>query len=72
MRGLSRTVAAHEVVIENRILRQAYVEITAGRVTDYGTFTGELPHTEWLGGRIEVRTDENGIWRAYQENKQIR
>ncbi len=31
-----------------------------GKVVNYFTFKDELPLTEWLGGRIDVITDEDG------------
>ena len=53
-----RKVAAHEVHINGKTLRQAVVEIVGGRVVDCYTFTEELPMTEWLGGTIEIRGDK--------------
>lgn len=61
-----RRCGAHEVITASGVqLRQAVVEIEDGRVVNYYEFQDELPMTEWLGGRIEVRQDEEGILRAY-------
>lgn len=55
-----RRVAAHIVVIRGEELKQCVVEIMDGKVVNYFTFKDELPLTEWLGGRIDVITDEDG------------
>jgi hypothetical protein len=64
-----RRVAAHEVIIGEDKLIQAVVEIEEGRVVNYYEFRDELPLTEWLGGKIEIKRDDEGILRAYQNNK---
>ncbi len=42
-------------------------EIDAGTVLRCWHLTQETPHTEWLGGTIEVKKDSLGINRAYHE-----
>lgn len=70
--GDMRRCGAHEVRLETGcILIQAVVEISDGRVVNYYEFRDELPMTEWLGGVIEVKRDEEGILRAYWKNKII-
>ena len=64
-----RRVAAHEVIIAEDKLIQAVVEIEEGRVVNYYEFRDELPLTEWLGEKIEIKRDDEGILRAYQNNK---
>ena len=64
-----RRVAANEVIIGEDKLIQAVVEIEEGRVVNYYEFRDELPLTEWLGGKIEIKRDDEGILRAYQNNK---
>ena len=64
-----RRVAAHEVIVGEEKFIQAVVEIEEGRVVNYYEFSGELPLTEWLGGKIEIKRDDEGILRAYQNNK---
>lgn len=67
-----RRCGAHEVRLEDGVtLTQAVVEISEGRVVNYFEFRDELPMTEWLGGIIEVKRDEEGILRAYWQNKMI-
>ena len=65
MEGIRR-VAAHEVdVFGKETLSMAVVEISEGRVVNYYTFSDELPMTEWLGGRIEIKKNEEGSLSAY-------
>lgn len=67
-----RRCGAHEVLLEEgRTLRQAVVEIVDGRVVNYFEFHDELPMTEWLGGVIEVKRDEEGILRAFHLAKML-
>lgn len=61
-----RRCGAHEVITASGFqLHQAVVEIEDGRVVNYYEFRNELPMTEWLGGRIDIKRDEEGILRAY-------
>lgn len=60
-----RRVGAHEVVIDNRLLRQAVVELEGQRVVNYYEFRDELPMTEWLGGTIQLTTSEEGWLQAW-------
>ncbi len=48
-------------------MQQAVVEISEGRVVNYYEFRDELPMTEWLGGTIIVRRDDDGILRASKD-----
>jgi hypothetical protein len=65
-----RRIGVHEIVLPNGdILHQAVVEIMNDFVVNYYEFRGELPLTEWLGGKIEIKRDDEGILRAYQNNK---
>ena len=65
MEGIRR-VAAHEVdVCGKETLSMAVVEISEGRVVNYYTFSDELPMTEWFGGRIEIKKNEDGSLSAY-------
>ena len=69
MEKLIRRVASNEITVEGKTLRQYVVEIVDHRVVDYYSFQEELPFTEWLAGKIELRKDENGFLQAYLNNK---
>lgn len=64
-----RRVGAHYIKYGDTILNQGVVEIEDGRVVNYYTFCDELPMTEWLGGMIEIRRNEEGVLQAFQNNK---
>lgn len=65
-----RRCGAHEIVLPaGNVLRQAVVEIEDGRVVNYYKFTDELPMTEWMGGRIKLECDEEGVLRAVWNGK---
>ena len=67
-----RRCGAHEVRLsDGNVLSQAVVEISDGRVVNYFEFQDELPMTEWLGGVIEVKRDEEGILRAFHLGKKL-
>lgn len=67
-----RRCGAHQVILpDGSILQQAVVEILEGRVVNYFEFREELPMTEWLGGEIRVKRDEEGILRALWNGKVI-
>ena len=68
---MMRRVAAHELLIDGQMLRQAVVEIAEGRVVNYYTFDRELPMTEWLGGTIEVRRSEDGVLEAFHQCRRL-
>lgn len=71
MGGLRRC-GAHKVVVDGDAeLTQAVVEIMGDRVVNYYEFRDELPMTEWFGGLIEVRTDSEGIRRAYHQGQML-
>ncbi len=66
-----RKVAAHWVNTPSATYRQAVVVLDDGVVVDVFPFTEELPSTEWLGGTIIVRADDNGILRAYHQEMKL-
>lgn len=68
---MMRRVAAHELLIDGQMLRQAVVEIAEGRVVNCYTFDRELPMTEWLGGTIEVRRSEEGVLEAFHQGRRL-
>lgn len=67
-----RRVGVHYVVTENGTLKQCVVEIVEDRVVNYYTFTDELPLTEWLGGTIELKRNEDGVLQAWHEGKLLK
>ena len=63
-----RKVAVHEVILpDGNKLNMGVVTIVGGCVTDYKTFKGELPMTEWLGGTIDLRMDADGKIKAFKD-----
>lgn len=67
-----RRCGAHEIVVEdNMTLVRAVVEIFADKVVNCYEFRNELPMTEWLGGRIDIKRDEEGILRAYHLGRRL-
>ncbi|MED9801637.1 MAG: hypothetical protein UFJ02_09515 [Prevotella sp.] len=67
-----RRCGAHEIVVEDKMtLVRAVVEIFADKVVNCYEFRDELPMTEWLGGRIDIKRDEEGILRAYHLGRRL-
>lgn len=66
-----RRIGANTITTATATLTQAVVEIVDGRVVNYYEFTDELPMTEWLGGEIEIRRDDDGVLRAYKDGKKL-
>lgn len=64
-----RRVAAHEVRVGENALHQAVVEIYDDRVVNYYEFRDELPMTEWLGGTIVLKTNDDGILQAFKDSR---
>jgi hypothetical protein len=64
-----RRVASNEITVEGKILRQYVVEIVNHRVVNYYRLEDELPLTEWLGGKIELRKNADGFLQAFLNNK---
>ena len=50
----------------------AVVELEDGVVKDYYLLTHELEHTEWIGGDIVLKKDENGWLRAFHNDIMIK
>lgn len=69
---MQRKVAAHEVTFNGQTCSMHTVTIVDGHVTAIAPLAGEEPFTEWLGGRIDVITDENGLLIAVKDNKTIK
>lgn len=66
-----RRIAAHRVRIHGKELRMHVVEITDGWVTSCYPLSEEMPFTEWLGGTIDITTDETGRRTAVWQGKRM-
>ena len=64
-----RRVGAHEVILPDRRLELAVVEIEGSRVVNYYEFRDELPMTEWLGGTIRLKRAIDGELQAWWKDK---
>lgn len=66
-----RRFAAHIIELDNHSLCQAFVTLVDGVVVGYSEFSGEMPMTEWLGGKIEIHYDESHVLRAYWNGRML-
>jgi hypothetical protein len=67
-----RKIASNQIVLEDKsVLTQSVVEISQGEVLKWYPLTQELPNTEWLGGQVCLIRDNDGVLRAYYNNKVI-
>ena len=67
-----RKIASNQIVLEDKsILSLSVVEIQDGVATNWYSLVHELPNTEWLGGQVCLQRDEEGMLRAYYNNKVI-
>lgn len=53
------------------MLPQSIIEIAGGVVVRHYPLTEEQPHTEWLGGTVEIRTGSDGRQRVYKNENLI-
>ena len=68
-----RRIASNVVITpEGQSLTQYVVELTeAGTVCELYPLTQEMPFTEWMQGRLEIR-NEDGCRRVYYHNRLIK
>lgn len=67
-----RRVAAHRIIHpDGKEQEMGVVLIAHGVVTGCSPLQGEPPFTEWIGGTIELRTNENGQVTAYKNQLKI-
>lgn len=67
-----RRVAVHEVIRDDgETQTMCVVEISKGSVVCCRHLNGEEPMVEWLGGTLVIRNGDDGILRAYMNNKLI-
>jgi len=64
-----RRIGAHEVVLDDKTLHQAIVEICEDRVVNYYEFQKEMPMTEWLGGTIIIKHNIEGFLEAFKDGE---
>lgn len=67
----TRWIAVNEIQIGDAVLPQSIIEIADGVVVRHYPLTEEQPHTEWLGGTVEIRTDSGGRQRVYKNENLI-
>lgn len=66
-----RRIAVNEIIVREDIMPQNIIEIAGGIVKSYYPFTDEQPCTEWIGGTVEIKTDEHGYLRVYKNENLI-
>lgn len=68
MQGCKKRIAVHEAITDKEVLPMCVLEIYNGIVTDYHRFEREEPMTEWWGGTVVIRLDDDKKLRAYRDN----
>ena len=71
MRDCVRRIAVHRVIANDGAFDMCVVEIADGRVVNCYHFASEQPFTEWWGGTVVLRNDDDGVLRAYRDGKLI-
>ena len=67
-----RKIASNQILMEDgSMLTRSVVEIADGIVQQCYPLTQELPFTEWLVGPVRLGRDDQGVLRAYFNNKII-
>ncbi len=67
----TRRIAVNEIQTGDAVLPQSIIEIAGGVVVRHYPLTEEQPHTEWLGGTVEIRTGSDGRQRVYKNENLI-
>lgn len=60
-----RKIAAHRILFDGKVLKMFVVEVIDGKVSDFRQLQGEEAYTEWLGGDIELKKNDDGDLLAY-------
>lgn len=56
-----RRIAVHRVIVDGKVIPLCVLGIDDnGLVSFYEQFKDELPNTEWIGGTVILRNDEDG------------
>lgn len=71
IQGRKRRIAVHEAIMDNEVVSMCVLEIDNGIVTDCRRFEGEEPMTEWWGGTVVIRLDDDKKLRAYRDNELV-
>ena len=67
-----RRVAAHHLLKDSQTVSGlCVVEVQDGLVMNWFPLTHEIEHTEWLGGDIVLKRDNNGGLRAFHNDIMI-
>lgn len=72
MKGSLRKIAANSVEWNEHVFTPGVVEICDEIAKNAYRLEDEPPFTEWLGGTIKIKSDENGLKRAYHNGKPIK
>ena len=66
-----RKVAVHSLMVEptGQSMEMVVIEMRDGIVTDYYPFTNEQAQTEWIGGTVILRKNEQGQLQAFKNNR---
>lgn len=68
---MKRRVGVHEVIKDGVVSQMCIVEIRDGIVVDCHAFCEEEPMTEWQGGTVTLRYDDERQLRAYRNEELI-
>lgn len=68
----TRRIGVHQAVVDGEVLQMCIVEIRDGIVTGFHIFDGEEPMTEWLGGTVALRYDDEQQLRVYRNDELIK
>lgn len=66
-----RRIATPIVNIEGKYLTTMVIEIEGEQVVQYYPLQKELPMTEWLPGKVQIKEDKFQLFHAYYNNKKL-
>ena len=67
-----RRIACNELIdLEGRLLTLYVVELRNGIPSAHYPLSEEIPNTEWMTGRVEIKKDGDGIVRAFYKGNLI-
>ena len=71
MKKLRKVASNKRALPDGQIQTLSVVEICDGQVTALYPLTQEQPFTEWVGGCLSLRRDEQGLLRCYYQDRII-